>query len=78
MGTYDALKTTTVHGAPIQRFTHTETQDGKACGYILVHWQGKWVTAWYRDGDREWAYGRYHDTRNAAEIDHWKRSKCIK
>lgn len=62
-----------VCGALIEGFERTETQDGKACGYILVNFHARWVTAWYRAGDTSWSLGHYHDGEELAREDMAKR-----
>lgn len=66
------LVTQQVHGHPIVGFVFMEMQGARATGYIVVDrgegciGKQRYVSAWYRDGDREWSSGHYTDSRQDA------------
>lgn len=57
------MKTTHVHSYPIVAFIRTEIYKGDDCGIIVIERGSEldyeFVTAWYKDGDREWVHGNY-------------------
>ena len=57
------MKTTHVHSYPIVAFVRTEVYKEDDCGIIVVQrgpdLECEFITAWYRDGDREWSHGNY-------------------
>lgn len=60
-----------IHGLPVRAWATTEFQGEPnapvACGIVVVEKsngsayrsEAEYVTAWYRDGDREWSNGHY-------------------
>jgi hypothetical protein len=40
--------------------------DDRPMAVILVKWNGEWLTAKYKEGDREWFFGNYHGKDEAA------------
>jgi hypothetical protein len=64
---------TTIPGrsnAEVLAFYQTETIDGIPAGIILVKWRGEFVTARYKLGDPEWAFGNYFGDEEEAREDY--------
>lgn len=51
----------------IHDFKIVDKIDGRPVAVILAKWGGDWLTAKYKEGDREWFYGHYFGKNGEAD-----------